>query len=75
MCRQSPHTIALIVMGAFAIVTALGVTVTIIDAVIAIWTRWNAKQTQTFQEQLKENKYEIGRCELCLCYALEESDP
>ena len=69
MCRLPPQTIALIVMGALAMVVALfGAIVTFIDGIIAIWTRWNAKQIECY----RENKYENGRGEFCcsmLCQA------
>ena len=69
MCRLPPQTIALIALGAFAMVVALfSTTVTISDGIIAIWTRWNAKRTKTVQQRYRENKYEIGRGELCLWY-------
>ena len=72
VCRLPPQTIVLIVMGALAMVVALfGAIVTFIDGIIAIWTRWNAKQIKCY----RENKYENGRGEVCLFCALEESDP
>ena len=76
VCRLPPQTIALIVMGAFAMVIALfSATVTFIDGIIVVRIRWNAKQIQTLQERCRKNKYEIGKGELCLCYVLEESGP
>ena len=76
VCRLPPQTIALIVMGALAVVVALlSATVTIIDGFIAVWTKWNAKPTKTVQQRYKENKHEIGRGEFCLWYALEKSGP
>ena len=67
VCRLPPQTIALIVMGGFAMVIALfSATVTIIDGVIAIWTSWKAKQTQTVQQRCRITKYEIGRGEFYL---------
>ena len=56
-------------MGALAMVVALfGAMVTFIDGIIAIWTRWNTKQIKRY----RENEYENGRGEVCLCYSLEE---
>ena len=74
VCRLPLQTIALIVMGAFAMVIALfSATVTFIDGIIVVRIRWNAKQIQTLEERCSKNKYEIGKGELCLCYTFEES--
>ena len=76
VCSLPPQTIALIVMGVFAMVVALfSATVTINDGIIALWIRWNAKQIKSLRERCEKNKYEIGRGESCLCCVLEESGP
>ena len=66
VCRLPPQTIALIVMGAFAMVVALfGATVTLTDGITFIWIRCNVKQL-TIQERRRKMKYEDGRGELCV---------
>ena len=57
------------------VVALFSAIVTFIDGITAIWIGWNVKQIKSLQERCRRNKYEIGRGELCLHYASEESGP